>query len=509
MTKSSSGQTMSVWSATANLPQVPALETDLDTHVCVVGAGIAGLSTAYQLAKKGLQVVVLDDDPPGAGETGRTTAHLTNMIEGGYAEIEQLHGSQGARLAAESHSAAINAIEHIIAEEDISCDFQRVDGFIFLQPGDDVSTLKEEMEAAQRAGLMDVSMLSDLSIGGTSLGPALRFPQQGQFHVLKYLHGLVAAIKRMAGEVYSGAHVSRVHGGNPVELITSSGRRITARAAVLATNAPIIDVLGFSSRQTPFRTYAIGMDIPAGSVDAALYYDTSDPYHYVRLQAGSTPGEEILIVGGEDHKTGQADDMAERYNRLEAWARRHFPMAQKRLLTWSGQVQESVDNLAYIGPDLVETNVYLATGDTGIGMTHGTIAGLLLSDMISGLPNSWATLYNPARVRSQALTDIISENLNVVSQLRDWISGGEVSSEEQIAAGSGAIIGWGLGKVAVYRDEQGVVHRYSAVCPHLGCIVKWNDGEKTWDCPCHGSRFDAHGRVVNGPSAENLGAADG
>jgi nitrite reductase/ring-hydroxylating ferredoxin subunit len=239
-------------------------------------------------------------------------------------------------------------------------------------------------------------------------------------------------------------------------------------------------------------------------VTTALYWDTADPFHYVRLQKEGD--HEVLIVGGEDHKTGQADDASDRFNRLEQWMRQRFARAGTTEYRWSGQVMESIDGLAFIGSNsALEPNIYIATGDSGNGMTHGTIAGILLTDLIQGRENEWKTLYDPARIRFGAVAEFAKENLNVMVQYSGgYVSGGEHRSAEEIGPGEGAIIQKGLSKVAVSRDAKGVLHEMSAVCPHLGCIVDWNSTEKTWDCPCHGSRFDASGKVVNGPAITGL-----
>jgi glycine/D-amino acid oxidase-like deaminating enzyme/nitrite reductase/ring-hydroxylating ferredoxin subunit len=497
-------QSTSVWMPTAQLPTFPALQQNHTTEVCVVGGGIAGLSVAYQLAKKGVQVTVVDDGPLGGGESGRTTAHLTLMLDGGYAEIEKLHGQEKSRLAASSHRQAIDTIEQICREEEIACDFARCDGYLFLGPDDKEQTLSDELEAAHRAGLVEVWRVERIPVESFDSGPALLFPNQGQFHILRYLAGLTEALTRMGVAIFCDTHVSGVEGGNPVQLTTSTGRTIIAQAAVLATNAPINDVLGISAKQFPYRTYVVAFEIPAGTVPLGLYYDTEDPYHYVRLQSGEWPGSELLIVGGEDHKTGQADDMDERYANLERWTRARFPQVGKAAFRWSGQVNNSADHLSYIGRDLTADNVYLVTGDTGIGMTHATIAGILLAELITGKPHVWASLYDPARLPLKAAPDLLSEGLNVAGQYGKWLRPGDVASEAEIEAGSGAVLSKGGDKIAAFRDENGVLHYRSAVCTHLGCIVGWNPAEKTWDCPCHGGRYDPYGTVINGPPAENL-----
>jgi Rieske Fe-S protein len=239
-------------------------------------------------------------------------------------------------------------------------------------------------------------------------------------------------------------------------------------------------------------------------VPHALYWDTLDPYHYVRLQR-TGEAHELLIVGGEDHKTGQADDAAARFDRLAAWMRLRFPRTGPIAIRWSGQVLEPVDGLAFIGRNpRDEPNVFLATGDSGHGMTHGTIAGLLLTDLILGRENPWGTLYDPSRVSLRAAKDFATENLNVAARYVEWATPGDVSSAEEIAPGTGAVLRSGLAKVAAYRDPSGALHRHSAVCPHLGCVVHWNPAETSWDCPCHGSRFDPLGKVVNGPANRDL-----
>ena len=257
-------------------------------------------------------------------------------------------------------------------------------------------------------------------------------------------------------------------------------------------------------------TYVIGAKVPRGSVTKALYWDTQDPYHYVRLQ-GVNKGlndqreYDLLIVGGEDHKTGQVDDTKSRHGRLEAWARERFPMMEQVEFTWAGQVMETIDGLAFIGRNpLDKDNFFVVTGDSGMGMTHGTIAGILLTDLILGRENSWTTLYDPSRKTLRAAGTYAERVLNMAAQYTDWVTGEDVSSVNEIAKDCGAVLRSGLTKVAVYRDEKGELHERSAVCPHLGCIIDWNPSEKTWDCPSHGSRFDKLGKVINGPANKDL-----
>lgn len=501
-----SGRTVSVWMATQPVFQFEPLAQNLTADVCVIGAGIAGLTTAYLLTREGRKVVVLDDGPIVSGETERTTAHLVSALDDRFFELERMHGEEGARLAAESHSAAIDQIETIVADERISCDFTRLDGYLFEPPGASTEILDRELEAARRAGLA-VQRVDRAPLPTFDTGPALCFARQGQFHPLKYLNVLANAVVREGGRIFAHTHAAKIEEGRTARVSTQSGFVITSQAAVVATNTPVNDRVVMHTKQAPYRTYVIGVRIPTGSVPLALYWDTADPYHYIRVQTmrdtRSGTAHEILIVGGEDHKTGQADDAEERFSKLEQWTFERFH-AERIEFRWSGQVMEPVDSLAFIGRNPGQERIFIATGDSGNGMTHGTIAGLLLTDLIVGRENPWANLYDPSRKPTHALTEFARENLNVVRQYKDYLTPGDVTDEARLSPDSGAVVRRGGRKVAVYCDETGHHHECSAVCPHLGCIVAWNSVEKTWDCPCHGSRFDAYGAVVNGPANTDL-----
>jgi glycine/D-amino acid oxidase-like deaminating enzyme/nitrite reductase/ring-hydroxylating ferredoxin subunit len=514
-----SGQSDSIWMQSATVPSYPKLTGDIKADVCIVGAGIAGMTTAYLLAREGKSVIVIDDGPIGGGQTERTTAHLANAIDDQYCEIERLHGETGARLAAESHTAAIDRIEKIVTQENIDCDFERLDGYLFLPPNESTDLLDREMEAAHRAGLTDVERVHRAPLEDFDTGPCLRFPRQGQFHPLKYLAGLASALVRYGGQIFTATHAADIAGGSPGHVRTSHGFLITASAIVVATNTPVNDGVAIHTKQAAYLTYVIGARVPHGSINKALYWDTLDPYHYVRLQSaaaasndtaiGETVADDFLIIGGEDHKTGQEDDATERYERLENWGRERFPKIRDVQFRWSGQVMEPIDGLAFIGHNPLDTdNVFIATGDSGMGMTHGTIAGILLTDLIMGRDNPWKTLYDPARKTLRAGMEFAKEASNMVSQYTDWVTPGDVSSPDEIASESGAVLRSGIKKLAVYRDEDGRLHEMSAVCTHLGCIVAWNSSEHTWDCPCHGSRYDKYGHVVNGPANRELAKAE-
>jgi glycine/D-amino acid oxidase-like deaminating enzyme/nitrite reductase/ring-hydroxylating ferredoxin subunit len=498
----------SLWPATLQMPVCSSLRSDVRADVCIVGAGIAGLTTAYLLTRAGKSIVILDDGKLAGGMTSATTAHLTSALDDRYFEMERLHGAEGARLAAESHTAAIDRIEAILREERIACDFERLDGYLILSPGQGIELLDRELAAAHRVGLHGVARIDRAPLEPFDTGPCLRFPDQAQFHPLKYLAGIARAIRRDGGHIFTDSHADRIEGGSPAE-ITVGNRTVTAEAVVVATNAPINDLVAIHTKQAPYMSYVIGARVPRGAVSKALYWDTQESYHYVRLH-GLNEEHEILIVGGEDHKSGQADDTAERHARLEAWARERFPQMQQIEFVWAGQVMETIDGLAFIGRNpLDKDNVFVVTGDSGMGMTHGTIAGILLTDLILGRENRWAELYDPSRKTLRAAGEYLRETTNMAAQFADWVRPGDVGSAEEIARDSGAVFRRGLKVIAGYRDEHGALHELSAACNHLGCMVHWNAAEKSWDCPCHGSRFDKYGKVINGPANRDLGSADG
>ena len=483
----------------------PPLQSDTRADVCVVGAGIAGLSTAYTLACAGRTVIVLDDGPIGGGMTARTTAHLASAVDDRYVQIERTHGAAGARAVAASHAAAIARIEEVVASERIDCDFESLDGYLFVPAGTDAAIIDEELAAARRAGLAAVERVPLPPLPGTPTGPAVRFPGQAQFHPLKYLAGLAQAVERRGGRIHTGTHVTAVDDGPTVQLTAANASVVTASSAVIATNTPINDRVAIHTKQAPYATYVIAARVPSAAIARALYWDTEDPYHYVRLARTADANGEVLIVGGEDHRSAQAGDGRERFARLERWARERFPMMEAVDYRWSGQVMEPVDGVAFIGRNPGSDNVYVATGDSGMGLTHGTIAGLLIPDLILGRASPWAALYDPARHMLRTPMAYAKDNLNVAAQyLKGYSGGGDVGSTDEIAPGQGAVLRRKLGKIAAYRDARGTLHEFSAVCPHLKCVVRWNEVETTWDCPCHGSRFDSLGRVIVGPANADL-----
>lgn len=499
-----SDQTVPVWTEAPIKKDFPPLSTDQDVDVCIVGAGITGLTTGYLLRREGKRVAIVDEWGLAGGQTGRTTGHLTAVLDDRFFELEDGFGEERARLAAESHMTAINRIEAIVREEEIECDFERVDAFLVALDDEQKKDFDKEVPALKRVGFSDMTVHTEVPVHGISMQNAARFPQQACFHINKYMNGLAAAFVRNGGYIFVGSHVNKVQGGDNAFVETSDGRKITARHIVVATNTPINDLVTMHTKQAAYRTYALAYRIPKDSYQNFLIWELADPYHYARIVRGDP--DDFLVIGGEDHKTGQANDAEERFRSIDTWARQHFSTVGPIAYRWSGQIMEPVDSLAFIGRNPGDhDNVFIATGDSGNGLTHGTIAGILISDLIHGRDNPWKDVYEPSRKTLSTAGSFISENANVVACLvKDWVAPSEVDSIDQIPVGEGAVLRDGASKIAVYRDKKGLVHSCSAVCTHLGCIVQWNGGEKSWDCPCHGSRFTVDGRILNGPASKPL-----
>ena len=473
-------------------------------EVCIVGAGIAGLSVAHALALRGTNVLVLDHGPIGGGQTARTSAHLASALDDRFYLLRKHFGAEGARLAAESHARAIDEIERLVAELQIDCAFRRVPGYLFTDNARGQRELDRELDAAHDAGLHVTS--EPRAPLPFETGRCLKFRNQAEFHPLAYLRGLAGAMVARGGRIHTGIAVSKIAGGKEPEVTLADGRVLKPRAIVDATGMGISSRFDVPIRAAAYRSYVIGLAIPTGSVEHALYWDTEDPYHYLRV-AAAPDGSEVLLVGGADHRVGQGDP-DESWKALETWARARFPMATTVAYRWSGQISEPADGLALIGALQGHDNVFIVTGDSGNGLTHGTIAGMLLPALIHGEPHPWAELYAPSRSRRHGIGTLLHEAVLSNLPFRDWISPADVASADEIQPGQGATVRRGVHLLAVYRDDAGQCHQRSARCPHLEGVVRWNAAEKSWDCPVHGSRFDAYGRVLNGPCAVDLPSAE-
>jgi glycine/D-amino acid oxidase-like deaminating enzyme/nitrite reductase/ring-hydroxylating ferredoxin subunit len=495
-------KTKSLWMDTAVAEASP-LDGDQKADVVVIGSGIAGLSTAYELTGRGRSVIVLDRGRIGSGMTARTTAHLASALDDGYAHLIKARGVDIARVVYQSQSAAINRIEAIQVNERIACDFQRVDGYLVLAPGTPASELDEELAACSKAGVPVSDRRESTALHAKNLVRSLRFPNQARFHPLKYLAGLARAITQRGGRLFGDTAVESAMEEKTGVVVKTDRGTVRATDVVFATNSPIGGSVTIHTKQAPYRTYALAATLTRGSLPDALYWDTLDPYHYVRLQPHSEH-QDIVIVGGEDHKSGQADDGGARFAALESWARERLPKMGKVIHRWSGQVMEPADYVSFIGRNSGDKHRYIATGDSGQGITNGVIASMLIANLILDGNSPWVKAYDPARMITKNIGGYLSENMTVLRSFAEYLRMGEVAAIERLKPGEGGLFRSGLKKIAVCRDEQGHLHARSASCTHMGCVVHWNSLEQCWDCPCHGSQFAPGGTALNGPAVAPL-----
>jgi glycine/D-amino acid oxidase-like deaminating enzyme/nitrite reductase/ring-hydroxylating ferredoxin subunit len=498
----SNERSISCWMADAPAIEASPLETDQMCDVVVIGSGIAGLSTAYELSRFGRSVIVIDRGTIGRGMTARTTAHLATELDDFYSQLIRVRGEDEARVYYDSQVAAVNRVEGICREEGIDSDFARVDGFLFAAEETHHIRLEEEYEACLKIDV-DVDWVDRAPVPGIDTGRALRFPNQGRFHPTKYLAGLARSILARGGRIYANtAYVAHDEADESIEISTERGCVIRAGAAVFATNSPVNDKFTIHTKQVPARTYAIAGRVPKGVVPDALVWDTHDAYHYVRIRPFSD-GEDLIIVGGEDHHSGQASDMDRRLAQLQDWARQRYPAFTTAQYRWSGQVLEPIDFMPFSGRNPGSRNIYVHTGDSGQGITNGVAGSLTILPLIIGEGSRYAPVLVPSRISlasTSSLGEFVRGQVGVAQNLTEHIGPAEVSSADEIAAGEGGIMRQGASKIACYKADDGTITSRSATCTHMGCVVHWNPFEKCWDCPCHGSQFAPDGQVLNGPA---------
>jgi glycine/D-amino acid oxidase-like deaminating enzyme/nitrite reductase/ring-hydroxylating ferredoxin subunit len=490
---------ISYWVDSAPTPSFTPLASDVSTDVCVIGAGIVGITTALLLKRAGKKVVLLETDGVGRGTTGYTTAKVTSGHSVIYSELEKKHGLDAAKAYAAANEAGLATIRELA--EGIDCDLETKANYVYAESHDSVDTIEAEVAAAQRAGLPTTL------VTGTDLpypvAAAVRQDGQAQFHPLKYL---IPLAKEIAGEgsfIFDRTRAVDVDEGSPCCVRTEHGS-ITCEDVVVATNYPFLDRGLFFPRVHPKRSYCIAGPVPDEKLVDGMYISIDEPTRSVRtIRDGNRT---LMLIGGEGHNVGQEQDTEARYRNLESWAAGNFGMTE---IThrWSSQDGSPVDDLPYVGTlRRTSEHLYVATGFKKWGMTNGTTAAVLLRDLILGRDNPYAALYDPHRLTVGAsATSFVEENVKVgTKMIGDRIAHPQRGDVESLAPGEAAVVGVGTGQVAAYRDETGTLHAVSAVCTHLGCIVNWNPAEKTWDCPCHGSRFGYGGRVIQGPAVKDL-----
>jgi glycine/D-amino acid oxidase-like deaminating enzyme/nitrite reductase/ring-hydroxylating ferredoxin subunit len=464
---------------------------------------MTGVTTAYLLKRQGATVAVLERDRCGGGDTSATSAHLTLVTDRLPSELVKQLGKDRAAAVWDAGDAAIRTIEDTVRREKIDCDFARVPGFLSasLEANDDErDALWAEAEFAHAMGYT----ATYVDVVPVYRRSGIRFPDQARFHPLKYLRGLLERIPGDGSYVFEGTDVQDV--GSDPPSITVGGRTVTANRVVIATDVPLqgmrnlVGATLFQTKIQPYSSYAIGATVPKGFVPDVLLWDTSDPYFFLRLEPGAI--EDVVVFGGADHKTGQVTDTDACYRKLEARLASLVSGAVVRH-RWSGQVIETIDGLPYIGENA--PNEFVATGFSGNGLTFGTAAAVMAADWVKGIFNPWADLFAPNRKSVRSAGEYVRENLDYpYYMLRDRLRRAEDGTIDALRPGKGKLLRIEGRRLAVYRDPAGAVTVLSPVCTHMGCIVRWNSAETTWDCPCHGSRFRATGEVMAGPAETNL-----
>ena len=467
------------------------LTQSLTADVAIIGAGITGLSVAYELIERGRQVVVLDDGHIGSGETGRTTAMLNDIPDDHLFSIRSMYGTAAAKLVYESMHAALHRMKEIADKEGFDCDWEWIDALLIVgcdtsHPDykKEVDTLHKELDACHEAGFSTVRLQQtpNEAVPGINAGECLVYPQQAQYHIIKYLNGLADAIVRRGGKIYTNTHVQDIKTTEKqTELVTLSGHIIHPQVVVQATNIPITNRVSIIDRLENLRTFLIAAELPADFPSLQID-DLEEPYHYIRTVKGGAEGKNVyLLVGGEDHAVG-VDDLERqtgKFNSLEQWMRERWPAAGPVVYQWTGQIQEPVDQLPLTGHNPHDAdNVYIHTADSGNGITHGAMAGLILADLITGRDNPYTQLYSPTRKPIKAATTYIKHGVEMGTRYRRWLQGGDVSDIEDIQPCTGAVVLKGLKYVACYKGEDGQVEAMTAVCPHLQAIIKWNESEQ-------------------------------
>jgi glycine/D-amino acid oxidase-like deaminating enzyme/nitrite reductase/ring-hydroxylating ferredoxin subunit len=497
------------WSTSTTFPQFAKLSADANADVVVVGAGITGLTAAYLLANEGKRVVVLERGRCAGTDTGHTSAHLTMVTDTRLSELAKRFGRPHAQAVWDAGLAAIAKIDDIVREHDIDAGFEWVDGYLHAPVSDGASEESENLrsEAALASELgFDAEFLDSIPL---VTRPGIRFANQARIHPRKYLAGVAKACVALGGRIHEHSEVEEFC--EDPRRLRVGGHTVACDEVIIATHNPLVGFGGtagatlFQTKLALYTSYVIAGRIARGVVPDALWWDTADPYQFVRVEPHRD--HDLVIFGGDDHKTGQQEDTEACYGSLEARLRTLVPDIE---LThrWSGQVIETPDGLPYIGQSA--DHQYSATGYAGNGLTFGTLAGLMMSDAILGRANPWSELFDPGRKAiTRGLWDYLKENVDYPYYLvRDRFAGAEAKSLRAVKRGQGKVIERNGTKVATYRDADGTVTLRSAVCTHLGCTVGWNTAERTWDCPCHGSRFTPTGAVISGPAEAPLSEAD-
>lgn len=489
---------VSFWIDSTGDTNYPKVEEDLDVDVAIIGGGITGLTTAYLLRRQGLKIAVIDANRIAKGVSGHTTAKITSQHTLKYYKMINAVGEERAKQYADANQAAIELVEKIVRENNIDCDFRRVPAFVFTQDENYVQKIEDEADAASSLGLP--AEFSDRLELPFNIKGAMKFSNQAQFHPRKYLLALASVIEGEDCRIYENTRIVGIEEGDPDEAVTDSGRRIRAKNIVQATRYPFYDKPGlYFTRFYPERTYLMGMNI-GGSFPEGMYINAENPSRTMRTHSGN--GKNILLIGGETHKTGHGADLHKHYEIIRDFAQSNFDVVDIPY-RWSAQDYTAMDEIPAAGRLTSGKNsIFVATGFQKWGMTNGTASAMIISDMILTTDNPWEPVYSPSRLTPAASAkNFIVENADVA---KNYISG-KLNIPEgtaEVVKGEAVITEVGGNKVGMYRDMDGELHFVSTTCTHIGCELKWNSAELSWDCPCHGSRFNYTGDIIEGPALE-------
>jgi len=499
------GKSQSLWIGTTQEASYPPLQRSISADVAILGAGIAGLTAAVLLKQAGVKVAVIEAGRVAGGVSGHTTAKITLAHTLIYDYLISNFGKERAHLYADANQAAIERIASFIKEKGISCDFSRTFACTYTEDEKNLDKIEAEVNAAKKLGLS--AAYADTVPLPFPIKGAVCFGNQAQFHPRKYLLSLAALIPGDGSHIFEATKAVGLDRTPHSYRIKTQQGEVNARSVIVATHFPFLNRGLFFARMYPRRSYLMAMHTRGNQVPDGMYITPDEPHHRTIRSHIMESGEKFLLVGGEHHKTGQGEDTREYYRRIEQYARKRFEV-ESIDYHWSTQDNVSIDRVPFIGPfTLLSRQLYVATGFGGWGMTNGTAAGMILSDLILGRPNPWAALFDPCRLPHLAgAKTFVSQNLNVAEAFTcgHLLHSPLKKSFADLAEGEGAIIQVDAARVAAYKDDQGTVHAFSANCSHLGCVLSWNSAEKTWDCPCHGARFDYDGKVIHAPAIKDL-----
>lgn len=498
------GNKISIWQDTVEFP-LAGMDKSLCYDVLIIGAGITGLSTGLRLQREGLNCLLIDAHNMAFGTSSGTSAHLNTVLDTPYTDIIRQHGIDKAIQVARSARQAILDIEENVETYGIDCDLRRCKGYMYAQDEEQETELHRLKEAIAKVKI-DVAEVKEVPIP-FDYTQAIVFEGQGAFHPTKYMLGLRSAFLDLGGQLVENSLVQQVNTGadDKLEVKTANGQLWLARKVVYATHTPL-GVQWMNFRLAPYRSYIQVFELQNDAdCPEAVIYDMDEPFHYFRTVWHE--GKPLLMVGGQDHKT--AHDANERYNfsELEAFVRGKYEVKEKKY-EWSSQYYESQDALPFIGYCTSRThkNELLATGYGGNGMIFGTLAARILSDLIIKGKSKYEKLYSPTRVGPlSAVRDLLIENLDVIkSFVKGRLRAEDMEELAELGRGEANVIRYEGDKIGVYKDENGRLYGVDPVCRHAACIVKWNTAEKSWDCPCHGARYDCEGHLLNGPALAPL-----